>query len=66
MKKIFWIIVLLCSYIWVVTTGHEQFVLDQSKRLYQSVLMWFNDAEVDLQIQQKSPIVPKKHSRRWD
>jgi hypothetical protein len=66
-RKTFWIVLLLCTYIWVITSGHEQFFLDQSKRLYQTVTTWFDDAEVDFQVQQQKPlIVKKKKPRRWD
>lgn len=65
MKKVFGIILLLFAYIWVVSTGHEQMVLDQSKRLYQTVSAWFDGADVDYQSQkQLAPI--KKRPRRWD
>lgn len=66
MKKIFWIIILLGAYIWVVSTGHEQLVLDQSKRLYNVVAEWFSDADVDFQVQQKPIPAKKKRPRRWD
>ncbi|MBF8263226.1 MAG: hypothetical protein HW387_891 [Parachlamydiales bacterium] len=66
MRKTFWVIVLLFVYIWVVSTGHEQFVLDQSHRLYQTFAAWFDDADVDLQIQRKAAPVIKKRPRRWD
>lgn len=66
MKKIFWMIVLVAAYIWVVTTGREQYVLDQSKRVYQAVVQWFDDADVDLQIPKNSTPIKKKHHRRWD
>jgi len=66
MKKILWTVLLLGSYIWVVSTGHEQFVLDQSSRLYHVVATWFSDAEVDFQVQQKPIPAKKKRPRRWD
>lgn len=66
MKKAFWIILLLFAYIWVVSSGHEQFVLDQSKRVYQTLASWLEDADVDFQVQQKSDPVKKKRPRRWE
>ena len=66
MKKILWVAILLGAYIWVVSTGHEQFVLDQSKAIYHAVYEWFNDAEVDFQVQQKTIPAKKKRPRRWD
>jgi hypothetical protein len=66
MKKIFWIILLLGAYIWVVSTGREELVLDQSKRIYHVVATWFSDAEMDFQVHQKPIPVKKKRPRRWD
>ena len=67
MKKTFGIILLLFAYIWVVSTGHERFVLDQSQRLYQSMAAWFEDADVDYQAATKAPApIKKKRPRRWD
>jgi hypothetical protein len=66
MKKLFWIILLLGAYIWVVSTGHEQFVLDQSKRLYHTIVEWFSNADLDFQTDQKPLPAKKKRPRRWD
>lgn len=67
MRKVFWALLLLTSYVWVVTTGHEQWVLDQGKRLFNLVSAWLNDAEVDFQVPQPSAeSAKKKRLRRWD
>lgn len=70
MRRLFWVTLLLGAYIWSVTTGRDQFVLDQGKRLYQMVAIWLDHADVDFQIT-KAPSTPpssskKKRSRRWD
>jgi hypothetical protein len=66
MKKTFCAILLLFAYIWVVSTGHEQFVLDQSMRVYQAIVTWFDGAKVDFQVKQKSTPANNKRPRRWD
>jgi len=63
MRKLFWIIVFLGGYFWLVTSGHDGFVLNQGKMLYQSLVSWFDDAEVDFQLKKNTQ---KKKSRRWD
>lgn len=64
MRKLLWLVVLFGAYVWIMTSGHEQFVLQQIKSVYQAVVDWFHDAEVDYQTQQKQKL--KKRSRRWD
>jgi len=66
MNKMLWIVLLLGAYIWIVSTGHEQFVLDQSKRVYHFVATWLSDAKVDFQVEQKPIPAKKKRPRRWD
>lgn len=69
MRKAFWSLALLSAYIWIVTTGNEQWVFDQGKRFYRIISAWFSDAEVDFQIQQQhqsSSEGKKKRPRRWD
>lgn len=58
-------IVLFAVYVWVMTSGHERFVIEQGKAIYNSLLAWFDDAEVDYQVKKKDQ-PSKKHRRRWD
>lgn len=66
MKKILWIGFIILAYVWTISTGREQFVVDQSKRLYQSIAAWFEDAKIDYQAQSQPIVIPKKKHRRWD
>lgn len=76
MRKLFWVIVLFAAYVWVMNSGHEQMVIRQGKYLYKVLISWFDDAEVDFQVQnnkiQKVPKedkeeqVQRKKTRRWD
>ena len=63
MRKIFWTMVFLGGYFWLVTSGHDHFVLNQGKMLYRAVVEWFDDAEVDFQLKKEKI---KKRSRRWN
>lgn len=65
MRTIFWIILLIFTYIWVVSSGREQYVIDHGKKACEAVLSWFDDADVDFQSHQ-TPIVKKKRPRRWE
>ena len=63
MRKLLWMIMLIGGYVWLVTSGRDEFVLDQGKKVYQAVLSWFDDAEVDFQLKKEKN---KKKSRRWN
>lgn len=64
MRKILWMILFFGVYIWLMSSGRDQMVLEQGKTIYQAVLAWFDDAEVDFQTKHKSSA--KKKPRRWD
>ncbi len=63
MRKILWMIMLIGGYIWLVTSGHDEFFLEQGKSVYKAVVAWFDDAQVDFQLKKDTA---KKKSRRWD
>ena len=63
MRKLLWMIMLLGGYVWLVTQGRDTFVLEQGKALYQAVVTWFDDAQLDFHLKKENP---KKRSRRWD
>lgn len=64
MRKLIWMIMLIGGYVWLVTSGNDDFVLRQGKRICQTVIDWFDDAQVDFQGGCKERL--KKKSRRWD
>ncbi len=68
MKRLIWAVLLVSAYIWSTATGRDQFVYDQGKRLYHVLSAWFDDAEIDFQIEKVTPAVvkKKKRARRWD
>ena len=49
MRSLLWMIVLIGGYVWVVTSGHEGFILEKGKLVYDMVVDWFEDAEIDFQ-----------------
>lgn len=63
MRRLFWIAVLLAGYFWIVTSGHDQAVLQKGKQLYEAVVSWLDDADVDYQVKKGKS---KKRHRRWD
>jgi hypothetical protein len=65
MRKLLWMIVFFCAYVWVMTSGHEQMVLERGKWALNMLISWFDDAELDFQVTKKDK-VSKKRSRRWD
>ena len=63
MRKLFWMMILLGGYIWVVTSGRDQMVLEKSKAMVSSIVAWFDDADIDFHLK---PAKAKKRSKRWD
>jgi hypothetical protein len=64
MKRIFWLAILVGSYIWVLTSGHDEYFLEKGKLVFSSCKAWLEQAETDLQIPKKSK--ERKKIRRWD
>jgi hypothetical protein len=62
MSKLFWMALLLGAYFWAVTSGNDQFLLEKGKWVYQSVVNWLDDADLDFQLKNEKQ---KKSSRRW-
>lgn len=58
-------IVLFGAYVWTMTSGHEQLVMEKGRWAYNALVAWFDDAEVDFQVKQKHKS-SKKKTRRWD
>lgn len=63
MRKLFWMIFLFGAYIWIISSGREEFLFDQGRAIYRVLVSWFDEAEVDFQVKKSHP---KKKSRRWD
>lgn len=63
MRKLLWIFMAIGGYIWLVTSGNDEWALNQGKAFYRAVVAWFDDAEVDFQMKKSKP---KKRERRWD
>lgn len=63
MRRLLWMMLLFGLYVWVMGSGHEQMILQYAKSICKSAIAWFDDAEVNFQVQK--PKV-KKRSRRWD
>ena len=61
--KLFWLAILVGGYLWILTSGHDQFILQKGKALYQSIAQWIEDADADFQLKNTKG---KKKSRRWD
>lgn len=68
MRRFLLMIFLLGAYLWAITSGHDQFFMAQGKALYQWVVRWFEDAEVDFQVDKpvKTEKSREKRSRRWN
>lgn len=63
MRRLFWLIILVGGYLWLLTSGRDQFVLQKAKAVYEFVSEWIDDADADFQLKNNKS---KKKSRRWD
>ncbi len=67
MRVSFWLLLLICGYIWMATTGNESFVLDKGRAVYKIIVDWFKDADLDFHLSQDKPSPQKKERfRRWN
>ena len=67
MQKLFWLALLVGGYIWMVTTGNEDLVIERGKAVYKMVADWLQDADVDFQLKKKKVSQQKpERQRRWD
>jgi hypothetical protein len=64
MRKLLWLILLFTAYVWVMTSGRDRMVLEQGKAVYNALVAWLDDAEIDYQVKKEKK--PKKRARRWD
>lgn len=64
MRKLLWMILLFGVYVWAMTSGHDQMIMEKGKWAYQALVSWFDDAELDFQVKQKEK--ERKRHRRWD
>jgi hypothetical protein len=67
MQKFFWIALFVGGYIWMVTTGNEDLVIERGKAIYKMFSDWLQDADVDFQLKKKKVSQQKpERQRRWD
>jgi hypothetical protein len=67
MQKFLWLALFVGGYIWMVTTGNEDLVIEHGKAVYKMVSDWFQDAELDFQLKPKKISHQKtERHRRWD
>jgi hypothetical protein len=67
MRKLLWLCLFFGAYVWMVTTGNEQFVLERGRVVYKMIADWFKDADLDFHVKQKKMSqVKKERHRRWD
>lgn len=63
MRTLLWLVLLVGGYMWLVTSGNDQAFISQGKKVYHTMVGWFDDAEIDFHFKKQSS---KKKSRRWD
>jgi hypothetical protein len=63
MRRLFWLVFLIGAYLWVLTSGHDVFILARVKAVYGTISDWIAGAEADFHL--KSEKSKKKH-RRWE
>ena len=63
MRRLFWLMIMVGAYLWILTSGRDQFLVQKAKAVYEFVYNWIEDADADFQLKNTKP---KKKSRRWD
>ena len=63
LRKLFWMIALFGAYVWIVTSGRDQMLLEQGKAFYKYVITWLEDADIDYNLKKEKS---RKKSRRWE
>ena len=67
MRKLLWMILLFGAYVWAITSGHDHAILEKGKWAYETLVAWFDDADLDFQVSQvKQKEKVRKRHRRWD
>ncbi|MBU6382932.1 MAG: hypothetical protein KGQ49_04425 [Verrucomicrobia bacterium] len=68
MRRILWMIFFFGAYLWVMTSGRDRMLLEQGKQLYQTIVAWLDDADVDFQTHSKPNKAKEKikKRKRWD
>lgn len=64
MRRIVWMFLLLGAYLWVITSGNDQILLEKGKTVYEAIVTWLDGADVDYQTKKAKETI-KRH-RRWD
>ncbi len=61
-RKFFWILILFGAYLWAASSGYDALLWERGKELYQKILHWLEDADIDYHLQKS-----KSHFfKRWD
>ena len=63
MRRLFWLILLLGGYLWILTSGHDDFVLEKAKAAYEKVVTWVSMAEADFHVKKETQ---RKRQKRWN
>lgn len=66
MRKLLWMIILFAAYVWAMTSGRDQMLIEQGKAVYEALVAWFDDADVDFQVNKSQKVQKKTRHRRWD
>jgi hypothetical protein len=63
MRRLFWLILLLGGYLWILTSGHDDFVLEKTKAVYELVTNWVSSADADFHVKKDKP---RTRHNRWE
>ncbi len=62
-RTLFWLVFFFGVYLWLVTSGRDETVLEKGKALYNTFVTWFDDAEIEFHFKKDKT---KQRSRRWE
>ncbi len=62
MTRLIWLLFLLGTYVWVVSSGKEETLFRGAKIVYEAICDWLDGADADFQLKEKKAA---RKSKRW-
>jgi hypothetical protein len=63
MRRLFWICFFLGAYLWIMTSGNDEFLFDRARTAWHMALSWLEGADADFHLPAQGKT---KRARRWD
>lgn len=61
MRRIFWLMILVGAYLWVLTSGNDEWITAKAKSFYETLVSWIDQSDRDFHLNKDKH--KKKHRR---